>query len=252
AKAVGEGTSYGIDKTFTTKAAGVAGGGGGGGIADTTAPTFSNILASNISETTADISWRTNEASTSQVEHWTSPSTLSPLDETMTYSHLVHLTGLTPGTTYHYKTMSKDRAGNVAVSDVETFTTLGKAPAAIFTTSDLSISPAEVKIGEAVTITVSVTNTGTAAGSYKVTLKINQAVEATKEVTLDAGASKEVTFTTSKDAGSYSVDVNGLEGSFTVKEKVAPAPPPPTPPPAPPEVEQPINWPLVGGLIAAA
>ncbi|GAH34511.1 unnamed protein product, partial [marine sediment metagenome] len=59
---------------------------------------------------------------------------------------------------------------------------------------DLSISPSEVDIGEEVTISVLVTNTGSASGSYEVTLKIDGAVEASKEVTLNAGASKEVTF----------------------------------------------------------
>ena len=222
-------------------------GGGGGGARDITAPILSAISVPNITETTADIGWRTNEASTSQVEYWASPTMLSTLDETMVYSHLVRLTGLTPGTTYHYKTMSKDAAGNVAVSDEDTFTTLGEAPAAAFTSGNLSISPREVDIGETVTISVLVTNTGDGSGSYKVTLKINGVVDAAKEVTLKAGASETVIFTTSRDAAdSYSVDVDGLTGSFTVR--AAPAPPaPPAPPPPPPA---PPNWPLIGGIIA--
>ncbi len=236
------------------------GGGGGGGGGDTTAPRISDIAMSNITETSADISWKTHEKSDSQVEYWSSPGELSPLDEEMVINHLVHLTGLTPGTTYHYKTMSRDKAGNLRVSDEDTFTTLGEAPAAAFASSDLSISPSEVAIGETVTISVTVANTGNASGSYEMTLKINDVVDATKEVTLEAGASKEVTFTTAKDvAGSYSVAVNGLTGSFTVKV-AAPPPPTPTPPapaptpapaPAPtPTPEKPFNWPLVGGIIA--
>ncbi|MBA7681261.1 hypothetical protein ES703_89599 [subsurface metagenome] len=130
------------------------------------------------------------------------------------------------------------------------FALLAYTGLAAFVTSDLSITPAEVDIGGEVTIRVSVTNTGTASGSYEVTLKIEDVVVATEEMTLDAGASEMVTFTTSKDvAGSYSVDVDGLGGSFTVKEEVAPAPPPPPVPP-PPEVKPPFNWPLVGGIIA--
>jgi len=71
-------------------------------------------------------------------------------------------------------------------------------------------------------------------------------------VALEPGASETVSFTTSRDvAGSYSVDVNGLTGSFTVK-----APPELPPEEAPPEEVspevKPINWPLVGGIIAAA
>ena len=253
AKAVGQGTSYGTDITFTTGTpAPVGGGGGGGGAPDTTPPTISDILASTITETSADISWRTNEASTSQVEYWSSPSKLSPLDTAMVYDHLVHLTDLIPGTIYHYKTMSKDAAGNLAVSDEGSFTTAGKAPAAIFTTRDLSISPTEVNIGETVTISVTVANTGTASGSYKVTLKINGVVEATKDITLNPGASEQVTLTTAKNvAGSYSVGVDGLSGSFKVKEKPVLAPAAPPPPPPPPPAKPPTNWPLIGGIIGA-
>ncbi|MBA7466756.1 hypothetical protein ES707_01946 [subsurface metagenome] len=125
------------------------------------------------------------------------------------------------------------------------------AAPADFSVSELSIAPEEVSIGENINISVRVTNTGNSSGSYTATFKINGAVEATKEVTLDAGASQKVTFTTAKDvAASYSVDVNGLSGSFTVKEEVAPAPPP-APTPTPPTPAKPINWPLVGGIIAA-
>ena len=136
----------------------------------------------------------------------------------------------------------------VLISHFTAFTILGyevvPEPAA-FTAGSLVISPTEVAIGQTVNVSLSVANTGGIAGSYKVTLKINGVVEATKEVTVGAGDSETVTFTTSRDvAGSYSVDVNGLTGSFTVKEKAAPPPPPP---PAPPEV----NWPVVWGTIAA-
>lgn len=237
--------------------------GGGGGIpaADTTPPRISNIALcpEGITETTADICWTTHEKSTSQVEYRTSPSMLSPLDETLVIQHHVQLTGLTPGTKYYYKTMSMDRRDNLAVSDEYTFTTLGKAPAAAFTTSNLSVSPSEVNIGESVTISVLVTNTGNLAGSYEVTLKIDDVVVASEGVTLAAGGSETVTFTAAKDtADTYSVDVNGLGGSFTVIEEAAPAPPapaapaPPAPPaPAPPPPSA-INWAVVGPIIAVA
>ena len=183
------------------------------------------------------------------MEYWTSPSMLSPLDKRYVIEHHVQLTDLTPGTTYHYKTMSEDAAGNLAVSDKYSFTTLGKPPAAAFTSCCLKISPSEVNIGEEVTISVRVNNTGNVAGSYKVTLKINGVVEATEEVTLNPGESKKVTFVTAKDvAGSYSVVVDEVSGSFTVKEK--PAIPPPPPEEVPSVVKPPINWPLIGGVIA--
>ena len=220
---------------------------------DTTPPIISNVFhcGEGVTETTADICWETNEKSDSQVEYWSNPSKLSPLDEEMVINHHVQLTGLVPDTTYYYKTMSRDEAGNLGVSDEYTFTTKAKAPAAAaFAISDLSISPSEVAIGQTVTISAIVTNTGGETGSYTVTFKINGVVEATKEVTLKPGASQEVTFTTAKDAaGSYEVAVNGISGSFTVKEE--PALPVILPPMVPPEVEPPTNWPLIGGIIAA-
>ena len=174
-----------------------------------------------------------------------------------------------------------DPATNTFTAEVEHFTTfaiigavippepvepaLAPAPA-IFTHSSLSISPIEVNIGDEVTISLLVANTGGKSGSYEVTLKIDGVVAATKEVTVSAGFSKEVTFTISKDiAGIYSVDVNGLTDSFTVKEEeTAVISTPPTSPPAedtsspPPaeETSQPpptkeINWPVVYGVVVA-
>lgn len=114
------------------------------------------------------------------------------------------------------------------------------SPAA-FQVVSLSISPTQVESGEAVNITLLVTNTGGQPGRYLVILRINGVAEADKEIVLDGGASTEVSFTTSrKAAGSYSVDVNGLTGAFTVKPK--PVPPPPA---------KPFNWWLIVGIIFA-
>ena len=107
------------------------GGGGGGGGPDRTPPRIYDIVFCHegITETTADICWKTQEKSTSQVEYWTSPSKLSPLDKAYVINHHVRLIDLTPGTTYYYRTMSRDRAGNLGVSNEYTFTTLGEVPA---------------------------------------------------------------------------------------------------------------------------
>ncbi len=102
------------------------GGGGGGEPRDTTPPVISGESASDVTDTSATISWITDEPSTSQVEYW--PGSLSELDATLVTSHSVTLTDLTPGITYYYKTMSADAAGNLAVSDEHTFTTSGVAP----------------------------------------------------------------------------------------------------------------------------
>ncbi len=223
------------------------GGGGGGGGADKMPPIISNVLVSNITKTSADFSWATHERSDSQVEYRSSPTTLTPLDETMVREHLVPVTNLTPATAYYFKVRSTDGAGNLAASEEYTFTTPGKP--ATFTTSDLAIAPSEVDIGENVTISVSIANTGDVGGSYKVTLKIDNVVVTTKDITVAAGASQKVTFTTAKDvAGTYAVSINALSGTFMVKAAPPPVPPPPPPVPPPPKS---INFWLIGGIVAA-
>ena len=231
-----------VDLTVTIPVNGGGGGGGGGGRGDATPPIISNVgsCMGGITDTTADICWDTNEPSTTQMEYWASPGILSPLDATLATDHHVNLTGLTPLTTYHYKSMSRDGAGNLAISPEFTFTTLAgpeePAPAA-FVTSALSITPEEVNIGEEVTISVLVTNTGDVTGSYEVTLEVDEVSIATEEVTLDGGASQTVTFTTTEDVDkTYAVTIDDLSGTFVVTEVA----PPPTP----------VNWPLIVGIIA--
>lgn len=118
---------------------------------------------------------------------------------------------------------------------------------AAFSVSNLTIQPVEVQPKETVTITVLVANTGGWVGSYTIVLKVNGVKEAEKRVTIAAGESQVVSFTVAKeDPGSYSVTADGLSGSFTISA----APAPPEEVPAPPE-KPPINWPMVGGIVAA-
>ncbi len=86
-------------------------------------------------------------------------------------------------------------------------------------------------------------------GSYSVALKINGIEEAEKSVTVAAGSSQDVSFSVAKeDAGICSVVVDGLSGSFTVAVAApVPVPPPPSPPPA----KLAVNWPMLGGVMAA-
>jgi Fe-S cluster assembly iron-binding protein IscA len=178
------------------------------------------VAASNIGKTEADVAWITEEPSDTQVEYWASPSQFTPLDENLVTLHLVHLTGLDPATTYHYRVMSRDQAGNLMVSEECTLTTLGQP--ATFLISNWDLSRAEVYAGEEVTISCTVSNIGDLAGDYSVEFKVDESLESAKEVTLEAGASKELIFTTTKDTvGSYTVDVAGLTFPLVVKEPAA-------------------------------
>ena len=93
--------------------------------ADNTAPVISNVAAGGITATSATITWTTNENSDSQVEY--GPTTAyeqsTTLNPALVTAHSQGLSGLNPGTLYHYRVKSRDAAGNLAVSVDFTFTT---------------------------------------------------------------------------------------------------------------------------------
>lgn len=87
----------------------------------------------------------------------------------------------------------------------------------IFSVSNLTISPNQVKAGQPVTIGALVTNSGNEVGRYSLVLRINGIVEGITELTLQPGASQAASFTVVKDTGGdYYAEVDGLGGSFTV------------------------------------
>ncbi|MFC2000032.1 fibronectin type III domain-containing protein, partial [Chloroflexota bacterium] len=90
-------------------------------------PVISGVSASDISGASAVISWTTDEPATSQVEYGltTGYGSTTILDEALVESHTVSLSGLTAGTTYHYRVKSKDAAGNEEASADYTFATTG-------------------------------------------------------------------------------------------------------------------------------
>jgi hypothetical protein len=93
---------------------------------------FPNCKAGTIGSTTATIFWGTYKPATTQLIYGKTDSygQVSPIDKAMVYSHVVKLTGLEPGTTYHFRTRSVDRAGYVGSMKDLTFTTLPAQPGA--------------------------------------------------------------------------------------------------------------------------
>ncbi|GAH19673.1 unnamed protein product [marine sediment metagenome] len=90
------------------------------------------------------------------------------------------------------------------------------APAA-FSVSNLTVEPTGIKLGEAVTVSIVVANTGGESGSYTVVLKIDGVKEAEETVTITAGESQDVSFSaTREEPGNYTVTVDAWSGSFTV------------------------------------
>lgn len=160
----------------------------------------------------------------------------------------------------------------IEISGLEARFEIVSAPATDFTVSSLVISPDEVAVGEVAGISVLVTNTSTSPGVFQVTLNIigSNIMEA-KEVTLEGGASQQVTFSAAFDtAGKMLIEVNGLIGGLVITGEV----PPPSQIPLPAEASEPVtplpesasqpspatsgnNWLLIGlaavaGLVIAA
>jgi len=99
--------------------------------ADTTPPAISSIQTTNITDTSATITWTTDENADSNVNYATTPSASSPTsitDATLATSHSINLTGITADTIYYYTVVATDEAGNTTTSGEQSFTTLMPPP----------------------------------------------------------------------------------------------------------------------------
>ncbi|MDP2994031.1 MAG: hypothetical protein Q8N46_02790, partial [Anaerolineales bacterium] len=86
-----------------------------------------------------------------------------------------------------------------------------------FTTGGLNISPATVKAGGKVNISVLVTNSGDLKGNRSITLQIDGSDVQTREVALNGSENTTIDFTfTAEKIGVHSVKIDGLEGKFEV------------------------------------
>ena len=107
------GTTTSADNTFTT--------------ASSPGPVISAVTATNLTQTGAVNSWTLNEPGTGRIEY--GPTTAygtvrMPEELSFTYSaHAQALSGLTAGTTYHYRVTSRNQAGGITSSADNTFTT---------------------------------------------------------------------------------------------------------------------------------
>jgi len=87
-------------------------------------PPLLSGIAAQATSTEATITWTTDEPADSQVDYGlTSSYTDQVYDPGLVTQHTVLLTGLTPGTTYHYLVTSADVSGNAAQSGDLVFTT---------------------------------------------------------------------------------------------------------------------------------
>ncbi len=113
------------DNDQVTVTAEIAGGStGGGGDEDPNPPTLINVRTSNLTETEVDVLWDTDVSSSSTVNYGlTNSYGNSASTGGNTFNHSVHLSGLAPGTTYHYRVRSTGVGTTETVSGDFTFTT---------------------------------------------------------------------------------------------------------------------------------
>ena len=110
--------------------------------ADTTAPVISNIAVSGVNQNGANVSWTTDEAADTQVEYGatTAYGLSTSLNSSLTTSHTQVVSGLNAGVTYHYRVKSRDAAGNLRMSNDQTFSTLPAADTTAPVISNIAVS----------------------------------------------------------------------------------------------------------------
>ena len=92
-----------------------------------------------------------------------------------------------------------------------------------FEVSDLVVNTSQAKPNQKVTITVDVTNTGGKSGDYTLQLKVDGVEQPSKQVTLAAGTSQTVNFTTTGyTPGKHQVKISTLTGEFEVTNSSQP------------------------------
>ena len=113
-----------------------------------------------------------------------------------------------------------DTAAGTVTAPVRHFTmfaVVGTVRPAAFSVGDLVVDPAEAMPGDDVVISAEVSNIGGMSGSYTVAVDIDGVLEATQSVVLAGGASRNVSFTVSRDRpGSCVVRIGDNVGGFSV------------------------------------
>jgi peroxiredoxin len=86
--------------------------------ADTTAPQLVGQPSASVDDSSATISWKTDELAKSQIKYSLGTGYEFPSAFTNDFrsDHSIYLSGLSPNTTYHYQLVSRDASGNEMIS----------------------------------------------------------------------------------------------------------------------------------------
>ncbi len=122
---------------------------------DVTAPVISSI-ATSTADTTATITWHTNENATSSVNYGlTSSYGSASSSDSLATDHSIMLSGLTASTVYHFRIGSADEFGNISTSSDQTFTTaaaVDNSPS-VTTSAATSVSSSTMALNGSITST---------------------------------------------------------------------------------------------------
>jgi hypothetical protein len=117
---------------------------------DTDKPRFLEVAVTDLTETSATITWTLDEPAMGRLEYGTTTAygSKTTKEESFDYTtHVQSISGLTPGTGYHFRAIAEDAAGNWAASDDHTFTTNGAAATASSTPAPTP-TPAPMRTAE--------------------------------------------------------------------------------------------------------
>ena len=209
-------------------------------------PVISNINVTDITESSARISWTTDQPTQGHVEYGTTTSygtAVSDLLETTTHS--ITLTNLAPSTTYHFRIVAASDNGTTTYSPDQTFKTNG----AIFITISSPANGASIS-GNSVMVTGSINNaanveTGVTVNGIAVSLNNNQfavnnvplaegantitvtatdvnGTTATKSITVNATIPENfITLSVYPESGTAPMEVSlRIDGSFSITNPV--------------------------------
>ncbi|MBI4337681.1 MAG: hypothetical protein HY683_07640 [Chloroflexi bacterium] len=184
-------------------------------VVDATPP---QVLEVRVADTASGIvvTWRTSEPATGQVEYGDTASygRTTPLETALATERSVALSGLAPQGTYHLRVRVKDAVGNEGLSGDQVLTRGAEARLKL---ASFGLAPQIVTRGDAVTLTLEVSNIGEQEAPYLLPLSINGALVRDFSGTLAPQQKITLQFSvTAGEPGDYQVAWGGLEGSFLV------------------------------------
>jgi alpha-L-arabinofuranosidase len=148
-------------------------------------PVITAITATSVSSTSETITWTTDQPTSSLVNYGATSSygSSSALNNTLSTSHSVTLTGLTASTSYNFDVVSANSGGTSATSTNSTFTTAAGTPVITAVTAASVSSTSETITWTTDQPTSSLVNYG-ATSSYGSSSGLNNTLSTTHSVTL--------------------------------------------------------------------